>query len=374
MSIVLLSGTSSAAPTLYQLTVLPDLPYGEDFSRAYGLNDSGQVVGDSQTAGGQRAFIWDATNGMHDLGVLSDVANANFSTGSKINSSGVVVGDSGRTPDMVWDRRIFVWNQTNGMSDVGLASPVGARDINDNGVIAGNFANIPVIGSPSTGWQTIGPALSGDDYRYSFGINNQNQVVGVEVISNVEQAFYWDQVAGLTYLPSILGGASNAWAWEINDVGQIIGWAQTNAGQTAVLWDPSIGLINLGDLAGGDENAIAHDLNNLGEIVGIATNDKGQRATYWTAQSGPIDLNDELINPLSNFTLTDARGINEHGQIVGFGTLDGSITRGFLLTPVPEVSSLMLGAVLFFAVAALRIALAIKIRLPGKCKVSVSVK
>jgi hypothetical protein len=53
-----------------------------------------------------------------------------------------------------------------------------------------------------------------------------------------------------------------------------------------------------------------------------------------------LDLND-LIPAGSGFTLQAARGINDAGQIAGFGTFDGA-THAFLLTPVPEPSSLVL--------------------------------
>ena len=47
-----------------------------------------------------------------------------------------------------------------------------------------------------------------------------------------------------------------------------------------------------------------------------------------------LDLN-TLIAPGSGWILTEARDINDRGQIVGYGqTTQG--TRAFLLTPVPE--------------------------------------
>jgi hypothetical protein len=56
-----------------------------------------------------------------------------------------------------------------------------------------------------------------------------------------------------------------------------------------------------------------------------------------------VDLNG-LIDPASGWTLAAARDINDSGWIVGTGTLNGQ-ARAFLLTPVPEPSSLaLLGA------------------------------
>ncbi len=55
-----------------------------------------------------------------------------------------------------------------------------------------------------------------------------------------------------------------------------------------------------------------------------------------------IDLN-TLIDPASGWILTSARDINDAGQITGTGLFDGQ-PRAFLLTPVPEPSSVLLAA------------------------------
>jgi hypothetical protein len=55
------------------------------------------------------------------------------------------------------------------------------------------------------------------------------------------------------------------------------------------------------------------------------------------------DLNNQVTN-LDGWVLQTAESINDSGQIVGYGTRDGN-TRAFLLTPVPEPSTLLLAAV-----------------------------
>jgi hypothetical protein len=52
------------------------------------------------------------------------------------------------------------------------------------------------------------------------------------------------------------------------------------------------------------------------------------------------DLN-SLLEPNSGWILRDAQGINEKGQIVGFGEFEGE-SRAYLLTPVPEPSTLFI--------------------------------
>ena len=63
-----------------------------------------------------------------------------------------------------------------------------------------------------------------------------------------------------------------------------------------------------------------------------------------------VDLN-TLIDPLSGWELVTAWGINDAGQITGYGLIGGE-THAFLLTPVPEPATLVL---IGFGAAALAI-------------------
>lgn len=79
---------------------------GEDVA-AYGLNDAGQVVGQS----GSHAYVWQ--NGvMTDLGTPGGA----WSTASGINNSGQVVGTANTAAGAV---HAFLWSAGAGMSDLG---------------------------------------------------------------------------------------------------------------------------------------------------------------------------------------------------------------------------------------------------------------
>jgi len=119
-------------------TDLSTLP-GYMFSRALGINVHGAVVGDSSNSGTVHAFLWTATAGMKDLGLLSKSLRT---TATAINNSGEVVGtayDSNGNPF-----HAFVWTQTGGMKDLNQLIPSGtgwtlvwATGINAQGRIAG---------------------------------------------------------------------------------------------------------------------------------------------------------------------------------------------------------------------------------------------
>ncbi len=61
-----------------------------------------------------------------------------------------------------------------------------------------------------------------------------------------------------------------------------------------------------------------------------------------------IDLND-LIPSNSGWMLADAKAINDSGQIVGYGFDINGEQHAFLLTPIPEPSTLALLSLAFIS-------------------------
>jgi probable HAF family extracellular repeat protein len=118
-------GTASAAsgalhaflwtPTVLNGTAgtMVDLDPGGTYSEAYGLNDRGDVVGQHDAAGGVRAFIWNAATGIKDLGTFPGGGN---SAALGVDRLGRVVGFA---IDGSGQRRPFVWTSKNGMQDLG---------------------------------------------------------------------------------------------------------------------------------------------------------------------------------------------------------------------------------------------------------------
>jgi probable HAF family extracellular repeat protein len=159
-----------------------------------------------------------------------------------------------------------------------------------------------------------------------------------------------------------LGGAS-AFAVGINAGGSVVGNSATATGANyAFLYTDGGGMIDLGTLPGNTGSGAA-GINALGVIVGGVSNAAGvQRAFVYRPGAGMADLND-LIGPGTGWTLIDARGINDAGQIVGTGVLaSGSGFRAYLLTPVPEPSALLLAG---GAAVAVRVLSAARRNRPG---------
>ena len=82
----------------------------ESISRGFGINDSGQTVGDSTFGKKTSSHAAIFRNGSAtDLGTLEDVA-ANFSRANGINATGQVVGCSGAARLDGTDSRAFIVN------------------------------------------------------------------------------------------------------------------------------------------------------------------------------------------------------------------------------------------------------------------------
>jgi len=166
-----LASSSIADAVTYVVTDLGDLPGGADSSDALDVNEQGQVAGVSTSTTGRRGFIWQpsspngTTGDLVDLGDLSE--GANFSAAFALNDSGQVVGYSGAaTGD-----RAFLWQPTLPNAATGTLIDLGdlpgggnesyATGINNSGQVVG--ASRATTGRRGFLWQPVFPnATSGD--------------------------------------------------------------------------------------------------------------------------------------------------------------------------------------------------------------------
>lgn len=183
------NGGSIRHATLFRngtATDLGTLPTWGNYSRGNGINDFGVVVGHSGTSlstSNTRAFIWDAANGMRDLGTIGGAYSKAFS----INNSGVVTGTS-QSGVPFGGYRAFIWDAANGMRDIGTIAGTYSSGayINDNGHVAGTSS---ISGDnrehaflyDGTTMRDLGSLGSNDflsDRSTAYGINIHDHVVG----------------------------------------------------------------------------------------------------------------------------------------------------------------------------------------------------
>ncbi|WP_445245660.1 putative Ig domain-containing protein, partial [Microcoleus sp. OTE_8_concoct_300] len=311
---------------------------GGSESRAWAINKNGQVVGDAQTGSGQfRAFQFTDinTNQLVDPGEMQDlgiVGNASESRGRDINNNGQVVGflttSTGST-------RAFLWNSTSGMQEL-TGSSNSALSINNNGVAVG-FFKVNQFQFHASRWQNAQafPLITPiDKSSWATGINDSGQIVGyTDINGNPIRAFLYEsgEMKDARDLGT-LNSTSTTRAWDINNQSQVVG----QSGSKAFFWSSNGGIKDLGSLGSGSSQALA--INNQTQVVG-KSNDS---AFIWSdsnsnGQSDPGEMTDlnTLIPSNAGWSLTEAQDINDAGQIVGTGIINGQ-THAFLLTPIPS--------------------------------------
>ncbi|MCL1473358.1 DUF3466 family protein [Argonema antarcticum] len=342
----LATSQSAEAASFYSISDLGTL--GGTESMAYGINNLGQVVGQSQTASGaKRAFLWTDGVGMSDLGHFG--SNGSYAT--SINDSGQVSGTSGLFPDSRGEARAFRYTDGVGKVNLGVLPPNGGdsrgNDINASGQVVGwanrghGFGYPESNDNPGYAVRWTGSSIQslgtlGGYYSVGTGINDNGQVTGYSATARnaATHAFLWTEGVGMTDLGTL--GGKNSYASKINNSGQVVGKSQTaNGDERAFLWNESDGMTDLGTLGG--KNSYAWGINKFGLVVGNSDDaNESSRAFLWE-NDVMTDLN-SLIATDSGWELKQARDINDLGQIVGWGSINGK-THAFLLTPVSEHKS-----------------------------------
>jgi probable HAF family extracellular repeat protein len=304
---------SEAVAGLYTFT--PIVPPGteNDLNAAFGINNSGQVVGvtTSLTTGLSSTFIY--SNGTFSP-VSFPGSTAGFGTsGFGINNSGQVVGQYG---DTAGNFNAFLFSGGNNYTTINppQSSPVNplfaeANSINNKGQILISAQNANGI-------------FSFDNFLYSNGV--------------------------FTPLTAISSLGTTVFANGINDAGTIVGYATDssnvnhgfilNGSKITPLDDPNAQSNPFSFQNGTNANGI----NNSGEIVGFYSDANGNSHGF-VYQNGVFTTVDDPLAANG----TEFFGVNDSGQIVGFYLDANFAEHAFLATPtaVPEPASLSLAVV-----------------------------
>ncbi len=329
---LLFAAPAFAGPPTYEVLELGSIE-ADGSSVAWGINDSGHVVGESVDVLGERrhAFLF-ADGVMHDLGILGGDPLTADSVANAINSSGEVAG----TSDNGEFQSAFL-HRDGIMEDIGnLGGPIpvsAGYDINDAGEVTG--ASISAEGTAAflyTGGvmqrvDLVPDACTGFPY-VGYGINNRSELTGyvyVPVPGGCLNVAYLYSDGGMLAIGALLPGFSST-GYAINDSGQVVIHAIGTGESGGYLYSDG-SMERIGDM-------IPWGINNSGWVVG-ETGLGGEDAHALLYIDGELfDLNG-LVADLSRWRhLQSARGINDAGQIAGFGRTADGLRRAFLLTPV----------------------------------------
>lgn len=365
---------AAESPPTFRVQLQDPIPGARDWGIT-GMNNKGELVGYHYTEAAVRSYIWQngrATQ-LKDAPGLIDVGNDPHDVYALgINDAGTIVGDAYLAGDRV--RGSIAWSSRDAQPQpLPQRTPFGtASAINNKGTIAGAAYESPgypddsaVLWRPSgqtTMWRANAADPDGrllwDEYDYEIGVddvNEHDQAVGYVTTPHVEdayrpghwstrfQAMFWDGEQS-----HLLESTEADWNFEsanaINNDGEIVGlatryepYAESPSEVRAVSWVD--GVMRFLDGAEGAERSYANDINAHGWIVGGIDGD----AVLWLdGKALSLDsLLDASDGALGSFDIKSASFVNDRGQILVSGLLNGSSSYA-LLTPVPEPSTMAL--------------------------------
>ena len=271
---------------LHSRGVMTDLgTLGGTVSNGLDINDTGQVTGYAFTAGNavRHAFLYSG-GVMTGLGTLGGP----FSIGRAINATGQVTGEAD-TADRAW--RAFVYS---------------GGVMKDLGALGGKFSA-------------------------GFAINDAGQVTGVATTAGDSEGHAFLYSNGIMTDLGTLGGTASSGS-AINAAGQVTGVSLTagDSAKHAFLYSNGV-MKDIGSLGG--PQIFIHAINASGHVVGTADISPWENHAFlYRGGASMIDLNTLVAG--SGWTLRSADGINDSGQITGWGYNGNGEGRAFLLTPV----------------------------------------
>jgi probable HAF family extracellular repeat protein len=347
-----------AGPYVFHVTDL-GIPSGDTASYAWGINNSGQVVGygqDSTMMSPQPPrFLSTTSNGAFTpLG-----ADRGAGAGLAINDSGQVTGFNGL--QSYHAVRLNPGDNTTTLgTDLGTlgGSISDGQGINASGQVVGwsytsgglqhafRTTATGAVSDPNTDLGTLGGSLS-----IAFGINAAGQAVGNSSLPNGHEHAFRTSPTGLVSTAGAdlgsLPGRPDSFAQAINASGQVAGYSSDasmmgmppHAFRTTATGDLTSPSADLGTLLG-DTFSSAYAINDNGWVVGVS----GGHAMLEDGIT-MYDLATLLDGSGAGWQLSQARGINNSDQIIVFATnIADQMTHGIRLDPVsvPEPSTIML--------------------------------
>lgn len=359
LSFALLHVQAAQATTLYSITDLGSFvnyPNYPNFTIGTKINDVGQVIVESYQNNKlptQQFFLWSKGNltdltGFNHLGINGIPSLGGYV--SDINNTGQLVGSWGEIGGKL---HALLGNQ-NTITDLGSFNGITgdnlANGINDLGQVVGVTTITKEIGQSQSitqyfGWLWENGIKTGlnspnNPSFYPLKINNLGQILGL----SYGQPFDNFRPDAVILTPNKVIKLPVLNPNDINNIGQVVGSSE----KEAVLWSDShvFGLGFLGSGSNVNTYSVARSINDLGQVVGLSTISQISPLTHAFLWDGQLEDINNLIASDSGWELTDALDINNKGQIVGIGRLNGQ-SKAYLLTPlsapvsVPEPRTLM---------------------------------
>ncbi|MBD3177048.1 MAG: HYR domain-containing protein [Armatimonadia bacterium] len=334
------SGAALAEGPLYAVTHVPSL--GGLRTIGTDMNNDGMVTGGSQPGPSpMMPFVW-SEDGGHT--VLQDGDDT-----ERINSSGVVCGTRRIDGGSSW--LPLVWKDPTSPVEIapGELEKGWAWDVTDGGTVVGSCVpnnasgSRPFIWSEADGLRLLEyPTIH--DNGIAVGINEAGVVIGGAGRSAVSMAvgLIW-RGNGPEPLPTL--GQDYALAMDINEAMALCGEAEDAAGNhVPAYWaNPDSAPLPL-PIPSTHPKGRARDLNEHGAVAGWVASDlryplaPPNLAVAWIREELVV-LQDHLDASGDGWLLTDARTINDHGQVLCVGQYNDMVWQTCILTPYPVAAA-----------------------------------
>ena len=316
----------------YQIVELPTLYFPV---RPVAINNAGVVVaGASDPAFNPLTVLVPPQGGIQVLGGGSPASPR------PINDAGqVLFGDS---------NHFYIYSPSGGFLDLGRSAGATLNAINNNGQVVGNYEAVcggGFVYVPSTGIQNLplaGVPPAGTPGLFCTNVSDINDAGQIALSSTtgatftfpgstspsaVIHAFIYTLSGGKQDLGT-LGGVFSS-PYFMNNKGQVIGASYGNGPNSFFLYTPVIGMQDFCRLVGVLYCNVT-GMNNQGQVVGSFSSNQYLPFLY-SPQTGAVDVN-KLLPSGSGWTVDTVSGINDKGQMIGFGIHNGN-NVGFLMTP-----------------------------------------
>ena len=279
------------------------------------INDSGQISG---TTASRKAALWSPRDG---LKVAPVPFGFTIGEGVGLNAAGHEVALASNEDGSKRQAFTFI----NGKTELLPGEQSKPTAINDNDEISGEStlpgksATSPVVWRKRT-LVDLGACCGGT----GFAINSQGQIVGESYdAAGRYHAFLWDDTHGMKML-DVDDDYSSAVA--INHATHV---AVQAFPRTYFYEDGKLNPLQLSTKYPSQPRAI----NDCDIVVGsYGKHSDDSKAFAWDKDRGFIDLNDRVPG-VTGWKLEAATGINNRGEIVGWGDFKGQEDQGFLLLP-----------------------------------------
>ncbi len=255
-----------------------DAPFsGAADTGATGINDSGQIVGYYYNSSSEHGFLYD-----YDQRTFTSIDDPNAKADSRewsdtraygINDSGQIVGHyydaNGNTHGFVRDPAGPTWTTLNypgSDTKATFARGIGGTGNTIIGYYHADYKNRAFrYNQHTTTYSSLNDSAWNADASYAWGINNSDQIVGYY---STDKRNYGFRLSNDTYTTLSVPDATNTYARGINNFGMIVGSYAAGSGEHGFLYDGSH-YITLNDPSG--KATIPLDINDAGQIVGYYT-------------------------------------------------------------------------------------------------------